>query len=153
MNAIDRFDRWLGIKVMHPPIIWICQRTGMTQYAVAKYAWMAAAWTLVMQIAFVGVTDWLFSIAAIVVSLLDTMAAALWPDKPLPSRPLFRRAILAYWVFDVGYIAYQSNLAGQLRFGWNDAWCWLALMAEYAKTIDTIPPRRRTEPKAVRAGT
>jgi hypothetical protein len=80
------------------------------------------------------------SIAAIVVSLLDTMAAALLPDMPLPSRPFFRTAILAYWAFDVGRVAFRSNLAGQLRFGWNDAWHRLALVAQYAKTIDTIPP-------------
>ena len=45
-----KLDLWIGTRLFHPPIIWLCQRTGMTQWAVSAYAWMAAAFTLVVRI-------------------------------------------------------------------------------------------------------
>lgn len=146
-----RLDRWFGEEIMQPPIIWLCQRTGMTQRAVYRYGWMLATWTLVMRISFQGIGDWVFSVLAIVFTVMETARAAFMPDAPAPRSDFLRRLVLLLTIYDIVRIAAAT---GQHRFhglNWSHAWDLFALIAEYAKTIDTIPPRRTRE-KAGRNG-
>jgi hypothetical protein len=142
---IRRIDAWIGTRLFHPPIIWLCQRTGMTQFGVARYGWMLAAWTLVMRIGFEGVGDWIFSALVLVVTVIETWRAAVMPNAPSRRSDGLRLIILLFAAFDVGTLIFLSARYGFPGFQWSHAWDLFALTAEYAKTIRTIPPRKRKE--------
>ncbi len=146
---IRRIDSWIGTRLFYPPIIWLCQRTGMTQFAVARYSWMLAAWTLIMRISFEGVGDWIFSALVIVVTLIETWRAAVMPNAPTQRNNGLRIIILIFAAFDIGTLVFVSARSGFPGFQWSHAWDLFALIAEYAKTIRTIPPR--TSKKARKA--
>jgi hypothetical protein len=147
-TMIRRIDHWIGTRLFHPPIIWLCQRTGMTQFAVARYGWMLAAWTLVMRITFEGVGDWILSALIIVVTLLETWRAAVMPNAPTRRNDGLRIVILLFATFDIGMLVFVSARYGFPGFHWGHAWDLFALTAEYAKTIRTIPPRKHKAAKA-----
>ena len=117
----------------------------MTQFAVARYGWMLAAWTLVMRISFEGVGDWIFSMLVILVTVLETWRAAVMPDRPSGRTDGLRIIILLFAMFDLGALIVVSALHGFPALRWGHAWDLFALVAEYAKTIRTIPPRKRKE--------
>ncbi len=145
---IRRLDLWIGTRLFHPPIIWLCQRIGMTQFAVARYCWMLAAWTLVMRISFEGVGDWIFSVLIVLVTVLETWRAAVMPNVPSQRTDGLRINILLFAIFDVGMLIVVSARHGFPGFRWGHAWDLFALTAEYAKTIRTIPPRKRQQNRA-----
>jgi hypothetical protein len=147
---IRRIDQWIGTRLFHPPIIWLCQWTGITQYAVARYGWMLAAWTLVMRISFEGFGNRVFSLLIIVVTFLETWRAAMMPDAPTHRTDAFRLIILIFAVFDIMRLAVVTSQAGFPGFNWNHAWDLFALIAEYAKTIQTIPPRKASDRRALK---
>jgi hypothetical protein len=148
-----RIDHWIGKEIFHPPIILLCQLTGTSQRAIARYGWMLAAWTLVMRISFEGVGDWIFSIIAILVTVLETGRAAIAPDAPTLRNDLLRRIILLFTVMDIVGLAVGTAQHGFRGFTWNHAWDLFALIAEYAKTIETIPPREVRRSVALRGET
>jgi len=148
---IRRIDTWIGTKLFHPPIIWLCQRTGMSQFAVARYGWMLAAWTLVMRIGFEGVGDWIFSALVILVTVLETWRAAVMPDAPSRRSDGLRIIILFFAMFDIALLVIGSARSGFPGFRWGHAWDLFALTAEYAKTIRTIPPREARRREASRS--
>lgn len=113
----------------------------MTQFAVARYGWMLAAWTLIMRISFEGVGDWIFSALIILVTLIETWRAAVIPNAPTRRSDGLRIIILLFAAFDVGMLVFVSARYGFPGFRWGHAWDLFALTAEYAKTIRTIPPR------------
>lgn len=142
---IRAIDNWIGTRLFHPPIIWLCQRAGMTQYAVARYGWMLAAWTLVMRISFEGVGDWIVSALILAVTVLETWRAAATPDAPTGRSDGLRLIILLFAAIDIGTLLFVTARSGFPGLGWSHAWDLFALTAEYAKTIRTIPPRKRKE--------
>ena len=145
---IRRVDFWIATHVFHPPIIWLCQRTGMTQYAVASYAWLAAIFTFIADMRTAGVGDIVWSVIISVLAIVNTAVSALYPDMPRrPSFPIrmFIWAIAALGAVDL-FAHYQT--AGEFKGLWGIAWDIFALIAEYAKTIDTIPPRKLPNPQA-----
>ena len=139
---LNRLDAWIGRELMHPPITWFCQRTGMTQRAVSRYAWMLAAWTLVMRIGFDGIGNWLFAVLVILMTVRETAIAAIAPDRAAAPIGFLRRAIVLLTVFDIVTLTVVTARHGFPGLHWGLAWDLFALVAEYAKTIDTIPPRR-----------
>ncbi len=124
----------------------------MTQFAVTRYGWMLAAWTLVMGISFEGGGHWIFSALIIVVTLIETWRAAVVPNSPTRRSDGLRIIILIFAAFDIGTLVFVSARSGFPGFHWGHAWDLFALTAEYAKTIRTIPPRKRKlgEPKTDR---
>ncbi|WP_454887424.1 hypothetical protein [Sphingomonas oryzagri] len=142
---IRRIDYWIGRRLFHPPIIWICQRAGMTQWAVAAYAWLAATFTLVMRARFNQIGDIVFTVLVSLMALLQTVATALLPD--MPRRPSFGWRSFVWIITAVNLLdlALRHGVARDVEWQWAVAWDVLALTAEYAKTITTIPPRKRRE--------
>lgn len=138
---IRRIDYWIGTKLFHPPIIWLCQRTGMSQWAIASYAWMVGGFSLLMQIRIFGPgSNVLFAILAIFVAVAATLAAALIPD--IPRRPSAYFRFFIWFVTAIGLadlVVWPSYANAHLM--WGFAWDLCGLIAEYAKTIATIPPR------------
>jgi hypothetical protein len=146
---IRSLDYWIGTRLFHPPIIWICQRSGATQWAIASYAWMMASFTLVMRARFVmNLNEVVFTAATSLIAIGVTLAAALIPDTPRqPSFP-FRCFIWFLALMDVADMAFGRPRHGEVAVWWGLVWEVFALIGEYAKTIRTIPPRRRPDAHA-----
>ncbi len=143
-----KIDAWFGRAIMHPPIIWLCQRTGSSQYAIASYAWMLAAWTLIMRVTFDGVGDWIWAVLIVAVALFETAQAALYPDRPRRSSAGLRLIVLAFVAVDLVEFLIRTRHSGFTGFNWGHAWDIFALVGEYAKTIRTIPPRQLSKREA-----
>ena len=148
---IRRLDHWIGSRVFQPPIIWLCQRSGMTQYAVSRYAWMLATWTLVMRISFAGVGNWLLSVLILLMTLIETYRAAMTPNLPIPRNDGLRCIILIFALVGLARVVIVSAQSGFPGFNLSHCWDLFALVAEYAKTIDTIPPREVAGARGPRA--
>ena len=129
---IGRIDAWIGKRIMHPPIIWVCQRAKVSQYAVYRYAWWIVAlhWLWLSRDAGLGHRTFL-----ILFALMQTVNAGLAPDRPV-------RSALAFRVMLAFLIALGVFLGDSVAEVLNTA---LALVAEYAATIATIPPRKLPE--------
>lgn len=146
---LERLDHWVGRNIFHPPIIALCQRTGLTQRAVARYGWMLAAWTLVMRISLTSIGGWIFSIVAILLTVIETARGAINPEAPMIRLDLLRRVVLVSALLDIVAVIVITRQRGFPGFEWKHAWDLFALVAEYAKTIRTIPPLRSTGKKRV----
>lgn len=135
---ITEIDHWIGRRLFVPPIIKLCQLTRQSQYAVSRLFWLIAALdgfyraeTLVGSVIFAGL------------SFLMMFTASLRADLPARSFLLFRMLALVFLVLDL--------LAAAVTGEWAGVEFWLfVLIAEYAATIETIPPRE-TKPVAAKA--
>ena len=138
---IRHIDYWIGTRFFHPPIISLCQRTGMSQWAVASYAWMAGGFSLLMQIRITGPqSSILYAVVATVVAVAATLAAALIPNTPRRPSAYFRFFICLVTAIGLAdLIVWPSRANADLMWGFG--WDLCGLIAEYAKTIATIPPR------------
>lgn len=137
MNSLRLADAWIGAKLFHPPIIWLCQRASITQYAVYRYLWWAAALWMVWSD---DHTSKVKTACVVIVALVRTLSAGLSVDRP--TRPVgWVRAIflgcLAIDAFDAA-AGRQTAVASCV----SDV---LILAAEYAATITTIPPRKKRQ--------
>lgn len=135
---LTEIDHWIGRTLFVPPIIKLCQLTRQSQYAVSRLFWVIAALdgfyraeTLVGSILFAGL------------SLLMIFTASLRADLPARSFLWFRTLALALLALDL--------IAGAATGEWAGVEFWVfVLIAEYAATIETIPPRE-TKPVAAKA--
>jgi hypothetical protein len=135
VGILRRFDRWFGTRVAHPPIIWICQRLGINQHAFHRLAWWIAALLAVASdhdgergTPFV----WL-GIAAV-----RTLGAGLLMSQPTRDLPIVRFltwCTLIVWTLPLILVPRDIATTGIFLYA------LLALFAEYATTIRTIPPR------------
>jgi hypothetical protein len=111
---LTAIDQWIGRKLMQPVIIGLCQRSGMTQYAVARYALMLAMWTLIMRISFEGVGNWLFAVLVIGMSVWETIQAATRPNMPMrsnePLRKVYRGLSLLQLGSSLGYVCLDRGI-------------------------------------------
>lgn len=136
---IARFDAWLGRTMFHPPIIWICQMTRQTQYALSKLIWFGVA--LYMFSKAEGALGNIFFGAVAFVAAVRAGAAA---DEEESSFRWLRMFIFSLMALDV-----IANIAlGRSPLTGTNAANVAMLFAEYACTIKTIPPRRKRERKA-----
>lgn len=142
---MKRLDAWLGKTLFQPPIIALCQRTGITQYAVHRYLW----WALFMWILWRDAdSHWAILVVLVAFALIQTLVAGLAPDFPVETRPWFRRILLAIFLITILVAAASGEVPGVGE-------CIAMLFAEYALTIKTIPPledKRVTGGRAQEAG-
>jgi hypothetical protein len=127
MSMIE-FDVWIGKTLFVPPIIKLCQVTRQSQYAVARLLWFVVALDQLRIATTLG-----SQIIAGLFSLAMMFSASLRADMPHFSMRWFRMMALAFLVLD---------LVSSIRSGqWKGIEIWLlVLFAEYAATIDRIPP-------------
>ena len=126
---LTNIDLWIGKTLFVPIIIKLCQLTRQTQFAVSRLFWFIAALdgfyraeTLLSSLLFGGM------------SMFMLVVATRRPDLPTRSFLWFRVLALVMLVLDVLLGATTGEWAG-LEF-----WVFV-LTAEYAATIETIPPR------------
>ncbi len=125
---LTSIDLWIGKTLFLPPIIKFCQLTGQSQYAVSRLFWFVAALDQLR------VAETLAAqIVAGLFSLFMMVTASFRADMPAISMMWFRMMALAFLALDI----FHGIGAGQ----WKGVEIWiLVLFAEYAATIQTIPP-------------
>jgi hypothetical protein len=137
MTGVERFDAWLGRTMFVPLVVRVCQLTRQTQYAVSRLFWFIAALD-----GFYRAESALTSVLFGVISLMMAVSASLRADSPTRSFLWFRLMAVAFFLLDL----LDSLATGE----WAGIEFWvLVLIAEYASTIRTIPPRQtKTEGRA-----
>jgi hypothetical protein len=126
-------DHWIGKTLFVPPIIKICQLTRQTQFAVSRLFWFIAALDGFYR------ADTLFSsLLWGGMSIVMMISAARRADAPTASFMFFRLLAVAMLLIDL--------VKGAATGSWAGFEFWLfVLVAEYAATIRTIPPRPETK--------
>jgi hypothetical protein len=135
-------DVWIGKSLFTPLIIKVCQLTRQSQFAVSRLFWFVAALD-----GFYRAETLLWSVIWGVMSLFMMVTASMRADSPTQSLMSFRLLSVAFFGLDV--------LKGIVTGVWAGCEFWLfVLIAEYAATIRTIPPREttRTERKVTSLG-
>jgi hypothetical protein len=122
-------DQWVGKTLFIPLIIKFCQLTRQSQFACSRLFWFISALD-----GFYRAETMFSSILWGGMSVVMMLTASRRADTPTQSFMLFRLLGLGFLAFDV--------LAGVLngKLGGSEFWL-LVLIAEYASTIRTIPPR------------
>lgn len=128
---MKRLDLWLGKNLFQPPIIRWCQLTGMTQYAVHRYLW----WVIILYAIWSIKPDdhWGEKTLLIVLGIYQTISAGLVPDRHAVETRWLRFLFIPLLAFDL--------LSAVVLAHFPSPTAALALFAEYALTIKTIPPR------------
>jgi hypothetical protein len=136
---VKSFDAWLGKTFFVPLIIRLCQLTRQTQFAVSRLFWFIAALD-----GFYRADTLASSLLFGAVSLYMMVSASLRADSPTQSLMWFRMLAVALFGLDV--------LSGFATGKWAGIEFWiLVLIAEYASTIRTIPPRETKKREQARA--
>lgn len=127
--TLASIDLWIGKTLFLPPIIKLCQLTRQSQFAVSRLFWFIAALdgfyradTLFGSVMFGGL------------SLFMMVTASMRADMPTRSSLLFRMLAILFFLLDLVKGATTAEWAG------TEFWI-LVLIAEYAATIRTVPPR------------
>lgn len=138
MNVLPRIDAWIGKVLMHPPIILICQLARISQHAFNRYLWWIVALHALWQDDHRQIA---FTLFFILFALARTVSAARDPDRESRSTLFLRIFFLAALITSVAMLPFGYHLDG------TDLDTLMALIAEYAATIRTIPPREIREEK------
>ena len=132
--SMTNIDVWIGKTLFVPPIIRLCQATRQSQYAVSRLFWFITALDQ-LRIATALSTQ----IIAGLFSLFMMFTATFRADIPAFSMMWFRMMALVLLALDV--------FSGVVSGAWKGVEIWvLVLFAEYAATIDTIPPIEDRKP-------
>jgi len=132
--SFAKIDHWIGKTLFVPPIIKLCQLTRQSQFAVARLFWFIAALDGLYR------AETVFGMVLWSGISLFMMVTAVWrADNPTASFMFFRLFAVLMLGMDL------------VRGVGTDAWAgtefWIfVLVAEYAATIRTIPPRETTKP-------
>jgi hypothetical protein len=134
--TFTEIDHWIGKTLFVPPIIKLCQLTRQSQFAISRLFWFVAALdgfyradTLFMSLIWGGL------------SVFMLITAAQRADSPTASFVFFRLLAIVFLAMDL----IKGVTAGE----WAGTEFWfLVLIAEYAATIRTIPPRETSKASA-----
>jgi hypothetical protein len=137
--SLAKLDHWIGKNLFVPPIVKLCQLTRQSQYAVSRLFWFVAALDGFYR------ADTLFSSVLFgALSLVMMVTASLRADMPTRSSMWFRLFALAFLILDL--------ITGAATGKWAGTEFWLfVLIAEYAATIRTLPPRESKKAAAAKA--
>ena len=131
-----KIDLWIGKTLFVPPIIKLCQLTRQSQFAVSRLFWFIAALDGFYH------ADTLFSsVLWGGMSIVMMITASQRADSPTVSFMFFRLLGVVFLALDVVKGAVTGEWAG------TEFWIFV-LVAEYAATIRTIPPRETSKAAA-----
>lgn len=134
--SFAEIDHWIGKTLFVPPIIKLCQLTRQSQFAVSRLFWFIAALdgfyraeTLFMSVIWGGLSVYMM------------LTAARRADIPTASFMFLRLLAIALLILDL--------LKGITMGEWAGTEFWVfVLVAEYAATIRTIPPKETSRMSA-----
>lgn len=128
--SFRKIDRWIGATLFVPLIIKLCHLTRQSQFAVSRLFWFIAALD-----GFYRAETWTGSILWGGVSVIMMITAARRADDPTSSYMFFRLLAAGALIIDL--------IQGVAIGAWAGTEFWVfVLVAEYAATIRTLPPRR-----------
>ena len=134
--VLSKIDSWIGRTLFVPPIIKLCQLTRQSQFAISRLFWFIAALDGFYQAESV-VSSVLFGVLSVIMML----TASLRADMPTRSSVGFRMLAVAFFLLDI--------VTGLITGRWRGVEFWVFVMiAEYAGSIRTIPPRRARKTSA-----
>lgn len=134
-----RIDFWIGRTLFVPPIVKLCQLTRQSQFAVSRLFWFIAALD-----GFYRAETMFASVLFGLLSILMMFTASLRADMPTQSTMWFRLVALALLILDI--------VRGLSIGEWAGIEFWVfVLIAEYAATIRTVPPREAAKKTAAKA--
>lgn len=140
---LSRIDLWIGKTLFLPLIIKLCHLLRQSQYAIARLFWFAAMLSGLYRAD--NFVDYLiFGLG----SLIMMLTASLRADRPRRSQLWFRIFAIAALTMRIMTVIAGGSLVG-IEF-----WIFV-LIAEYATTIRTLPPRNveKTTARSVQAET
>jgi hypothetical protein len=117
---------------MHPPIIWVCQKARITQYAFYRYIWCVVAVAFLWALRHGAV--WI-TVGNIIHSCWRAVDAGTAPNFWVHPLGVIRAVMVGCLVLNI----VVQSLLGHL-LDWSTIILVLAVAAEYAATISTIPP-------------
>jgi len=133
MLLIRKFDMWIGKTLFVPPIIKLCHLTRQSQYAISRLFWFMAMLSGLYRAD--SVLDYtIFGLG----SFLMMLTASLRADQPTDSWLGFRMICLVALILKLPAAAMTGQWLGM------EYWLFI-LIAEYAATIRTLPPRETKE--------
>lgn len=125
---VTKLDFWIGKTLFVPIIIRFCQITRQSQSAASRLFWFVAALD-----GFYHADNIVSAVMYGGLSLVMMFFAIRHAETPNRSMVWFRMLALAFLAMDV--------IAGLTAGKWAGIEFWvLVLLAEYAATIETIPP-------------
>ena len=131
-----KIDQWIGKTLFVPPIIKLCQLTRQSQFAVSRLFWFIAALD-----GFYRADNLFSSILWGGMSVLMMITASQRADHPTVSFMFFRLLGMVFLLLDLVKGAATGEWAG------TEFWIFV-LIAEYASTIRTVPPREANKAAA-----
>ena len=143
MNTLKEIDVWIGKKVFHPPVILLCRIMECTQHRLHRDLWFVAVMFLVCMDAFVigeSVVWWKW----IILTIVFIRAALVNQNVKSDSSFIFRMFVYLMIFIDMILVYYNSRLSELVV---STIFHIVILLAEYAATIDTLPPRKKKEKK------
>ena len=136
--SFAKIDHWIGRTLFVPPIIKLCQLTRQSQFAVSRLFWFIAALD-----GFYHAETLFSSILWGGMSVVMMITATQRADHPTASFMFLRMMGVAFLALDLAKGVATGVWAG------SEFWI-LVLIAEYAATIRTVPPKE-TERGTVKA--
>lgn len=135
---LTQIDLWIGKTLFVPPIVKLCQITRQSQFAISRLFWFVAALD-----GFYRAETLFGSVVFGALSIFMMLTASLRADMPTSSSMIFRMIALAFLLLDL--------VSGATTGEWLGVEFWVfVLIAEYAATIRTIPPRETKESRAAK---
>ncbi len=128
-----KVDTWIGKTLFIPPIVKLCQVTRQTQFAVSRLFWFIAALD-----GFYRAETLFSSILWGGMSVFMMVTATRRADIPTASFMFFRMLSVVFLIIDSAKAAVTGEWVGV------EFWVFV-LIAEYAATIRTVPPRERAK--------
>ncbi len=125
----SKIDRWVGTTLFVPLIIKLCQITRQSQFAISRLFWFTAALD-----GFYRAETLFSSLLWGGVSVIMMFTASSRADSPTASFLVFRMLGVIFLSFSMMQAAATGKWAG------SEFWIFV-LIAEYASTIRTLPPR------------
>jgi hypothetical protein len=136
---ITKVDAWIGKTLFIPPIIKLCHITRQTHYAVSRLFWFIAALDGFYR------ADMVFSsLLWGGLSVVMMITAVRRADAPTRTFLFFRMLAVVFLALDLAKAAVTGEWAGV------EFWVFV-LIAEYAATIRTLPPKEISSRRAAEA--
>lgn len=147
---IGSLATWLGKNLFVPIIIKVCQQTGWSQYKFYNYStWLALVfmfWTYHDATAWIV---WVFACMTGVLLAYQTFIAGSTPERKPRVGIFWKEMILIIMLVDTAILllTLSAGTTSHVRefFTENMPWEVFALFGEYARSIDSIPPRKKKE--------
>jgi uncharacterized sodium:solute symporter family permease YidK len=137
---VTSVDFWIGRMLFLPPIIMICRLTRQSQFAVSRLFWFIAALDGLYRS-----DTWVSVILFGLLSIFMMVSASLRADVPTYSVRSIRMLAVGALLIYVG--------VGIVTGEWDGIEFWvLVLFAEYAATIQTLPPRESKKARRPASG-